>query len=699
MSWKVGILVNFGSRAVAPLRMLRFLVNVVWRRLRHAGLAGVVVINCLTAVLLCAAGAALAWGQYELGIAAGAIAFAASVVAIGYGVAVLNELHATPGQGDTPQVADVEGLEDQRWVGEESADRYRDLPDAPVDVVGVRPRRQNDEHALRDAVAPSAKLKVADAAGVARSQYLAKISHEIRTPISGILGLGGLLESTPLSDEQRTHVRAITTSARNLKALVDEILDSSKIEAGHVVLANEQVSLLDTLHDAMALVYPAAEEKGLSLSCSVAAETPISLRGDPLRLRQIFLNLIDNAVKFTKAGGVSVRLSPIGAVDDGHVELLLEVRDTGPGLGTDDPESLFVEFAQAPQSTGPDMSGTGLGLSIVRELARAMGGDVVAAEGEDGGALFTVTLKFGVDQHQCTVADSAKFVHRHLRHADSAPCTVRVDLDDDLEQKSVVETLRAFGLTALEGKRLKPCRLHGGAGRYVALMRRGSDVGSEETQLKLTELHQSESGARRQLLERPISPQALAAAIHGLLDPTKETQVATRAPHRQRRVDLRAIETLPRSDSFARVLVAEDNPVNALLVMTILQRLGCDAVHAEDGASAVEMAVAPLRPGAASRSFDLILLDIRMPGQDGFSTIDAILQHYRHAARLAEVPAIVALTANAFQEDRDRCLEAGFNDYISKPFEPDELRHLVLRWTSAKLGGQTAGSAPSLRLV
>lgn len=679
--------------------MLRFLALAVSRGPFHAGPAGVLVINCLTAVLLCAAGVALGWGHFEVAIAVGTVAFGAIVVALGCGVALLNASYLTPDCDDTAPESDLEDREDQRWAREENADRYRDLPNAPADVVVARSRYYNDAYARPDPAEQSSKLKATDAADIARSQYLAKISHEIRTPISGILGLGGLLENTPLSDEQRTHVRAITTSARNLKALVDEMLDSSKIEAGHVVLASVQVALLDTLHDAMALVYPAAENKGLSLSCSVAAETPVSLRGDPLRLRQIFLNLIDNAVKFTATGGVSVRLSPTGTANGNSVELLLEVRDTGPGLGTDDPESLFVAFAQAPQSALADVTGTGLGLSIVRELARAMGGDVVAADSEDGGALFSVTLKLGVDQDQRTFADCADFAHAQSLRAKSAPCIVRVDLDDDLEQKSVVDTLRASGMTTLEGKRLKHCRLRGGAERYVALLRHEPDLGKAEPQLTLTELRQAESGTWRQLLERPISPQALTAAIRGLLNPTEDLPSSAQAPHGDRSVDLRAIEMLPRSDFFARVLVAEDNPVNALLVMTILQRLGCDAVHVEDGASAVEMAIAPLLQGAASRSFDLILLDIRMPGQDGYSAIDAILEHYRRAECVAERPAIVALTANAFQEDRDRCLEAGFDDYISKPFEPDELRNLVLRWTSDTLGGQTVRRTPSLRLV
>lgn len=382
----------------------------------------------------------------------------------------------------------------------------------------------------------------ADAANRAKSRFLAAMSHEIRTPMNGILGMVSLIQETHLSDEQQAYTRAIDLSAKSLLALIDEILDFSKIESGKLQLSLAPFSLRGCVASALELMQPNAARRGNALSHTIDDDVPLLMLGDAVRLRQIILNLVSNAVKFTENGTISVAVHRKTAT-----QYALVVRDTGIGFSEETMRVLFHEFEQAEDLQGGRQDGTGLGLAISQRLARAMGGDITAVGVLGEGATFTAT--FNLSEYAQDGATAA---------ADEEAETTR------LAQRSVRDT-----------------------------------------------------GA-------------------------------------------------------PRILLAEDNDVNALLARRVCERAGCTVVVVKDGRAAVE-AVAQSAT-QAGQAFNLILMDVFMPQLDGLEATRLI------KAAPGDCPPIIALTANAFADDRDRCLAAGMDDYLAKPFDVQQLQAVVQRW-------------------
>ncbi len=534
----------------------------------------------------------------------------------------------------------------------------------------------------------------AEAANRAKGRFLATMSHEIRTPMNGILGMASLLQDTPQTPEQQTYVRAIDQSARTLLALIDEILDFSKIEAGKLELSEAPFALDACVQGAVELLAPRAHEKGLEIAWSVSPQLPRLIIGDEARVRQILLNLLSNAVKFTDAGGVSVRIGGTAepGADDVRVEMVVE--DTGIGLSAADMRGLFTEFEQSEAAIRRRTGGTGLGLAISMQLARAMGGEIRVVSQPEKGSTFTAVLTLqstGVDIDSGTQATS------------SEGARVLLAFDRRLERRALREALAsvgvavtecdfcsAFGLleTALgEGTPFDRVVIDGAegvasAGSILAKARelnrrsgvRGIVLVNVLARRRLSEFRSAGFDA---YLVRPVRPASLMMQL-GLqhLSPSPAAHACVIADAACEAVAI---------NSPRRVLLAEDNEINSLLAKRVLEKCGCEYTAVTNGADAVERVQRSLMGEAGP--IDLILMDIFMPQLDGMQAARAIKDLYAASPAALAVPPIVALTANAFAEDRQRYLEAGMDDYLAKPFDKAGLEAVLRRWFGSLPGG------------
>jgi len=542
-------------------------------------------------------------------------------------------------------------------------------------MLGQIQKQKQAEEAMRNA------RDAAEMASRAKSSFLANMSHEIRTPLNAVIGLTELLRDTQLDIEQRDHVETINSSGEALLVLINDILDFSKVEAGELVLEKHSFDVHEGVHAAMELLAPVAEKKGLEMVCLIDDDVPPYVLGDVVRVRQVLSNLLSNAVKFTKEGEILVSVSALSKTEK-HCELKFEVKDTGIGLNAQQQEDVFGAFKQADSSTTRKYGGTGLGLSICRRLAELMDGriDVESEIGVGSTFFFTINVEIShepppaflrptppvlLNKHVLIVDDNAtnrQILHHHLgkwgmicSSVDSGMAALKLLAQKDERVDLVVLDMHMPEMDGLQLAR-EIRRDQDRSGLPLVMLTSIGDIANFDRSLL------------SDCLCKPVKPSLLYGAIirafaeESLSQTSADVSVAEEPPDLQEK---------PRRSLHA--LLVEDNLVNQKVAEKMLAKLGHESETVSNGLEAIH--------AVKRQQFDVILMDVQMPEMDG---LEATRRIRAMKSDVCTTP-IIGMTAHALASDRERCLSAGMDRYVSKPIRLEQLAE-VLGTLPARIG-------------